>query len=42
MEQSWWNSHGGTVTEKSHAVTLMVERLWWNNYDEMVIVEQSW
>ena len=33
VEQSWWNSHGGTV---------IVEQPWWNSHGGRVMVEQSW
>ena len=33
VEQSWWNSDGGTV---------IVEQPWWNSHGGTVMVEQPW
>ena len=32
VEQSWWNSHGGTV---------IVEQSWWNGISGIVMVKDS-
>ena len=47
VEQSWWNSHSGTVMVEwswwnSLGGTVMVEQSWWNSHGGTVMVEQSW
>ena len=45
VEQSWWNSRGGTIIVeqkrlKSHSGTVVEKQSWWKNDGETVMVER--